>query len=152
MSRLTHLILSDELLEWKNREEKLQKEYKEAGISMGEAAWLNCDWHDNFAFDDAQRTFQVLGEKLNEVQNILSNASIISKTNELIVAVWHKIKILINNQDIQEIQIWWYQTPVKWRISYNAPIVAPLIGKEIWDIVEVNINGVNKEIEILDIQ
>ena len=109
-------------------------------------------WHDNAPLDVARLSWEISSKRLREVNDILSNASIVSKTNELTVSIGKRIKILIDNQNIQEIQIWWYQTPIKWRVSYNAPIIVPLIGKEIWDIVEVNINGVNKEIEILDIQ
>lgn len=147
-------ILEDEKSHWENQFQQLQEEFKDAWKAIGEAAGINCDWHDNFAFDDAQRSFEVIWEKIKKVTEILGKAIVINERleQEQVVAIGKKITILINGTEEQEFVIGGYQTPIKGYVSYNAPLVKPLIGKIIWDTEEVYINGQMKEIEILNIQ
>lgn len=114
--------------------------------------WPNCDWHDNFAFDDAQRVFGVIGDKVTRVNEILQNANILSPQNNNIVSIGKIITILIDNEEERGICIGWYETPIQGRVSYNAPIIKSLLWKRAWDFVEVVINWSQKEIEILDIK
>lgn len=147
-------ILEDEYPFWEEKVNKLKSEYQEAWKAIWEAAWPNCDWHDNFAFDDAQRTFSIIGDKITRVNEILQNANIIKNTNQNSekISIWKKVSVIINDIEEKEFDIGGYETPINGRVSYNAPIIKPLLGKEIGDFVEIIINWSKKEIEILDIK
>lgn len=146
------LLLQDEYDIWLQKAKDLKQEYTEAWKAIGEAAGPSCDWHDNFAFDDAQRVFGVIWEKIQEVNKILSSGKIISTSEKQIVAIGKRISILIDDTEQKDLFIGGYQTPIQGRVSYNAPIVAPLMGKEIGDFVEIELHGKKKEIEILNIR
>lgn len=149
---MNYYILPDEESLWKNKIADLKNSYNEAWKRIGEAAGSNCDWHDNFEFDDAQRAFHTIGEKLKIVQDIVSWAQLVGHINmEPIVAIGKKVTISLNWWPEQSHIIWGYDTPVNWRISYSAPLIRILLWKTIGDVADIILHWKKQEVEILDV-
>lgn len=147
------LLLPDELKAFTEKAVLLWEQYKDAWKRAGEACSQSSEtWHDNFEFEDANRTMQTISKLLSEVQRILTNAQVIpSIANNAIVNVGKRVRICIDGED-QEYVIWGYHTPIEGRVGYTAPLIQPLLWKTEWDVVEVSLHGKKREIEILEVK
>ena len=109
-------------------------------------------WHDNAPLDAARLAWEIASKQLREVQEILANTVIISEIVQRdIVAIWKRVKLLVGDEE-KDIVIWWYQTPIAWRVSYAAPLIQPLLWRAVWDYEEVHLWGKIIDIEILHIE
>ena len=148
-----HLLLPDEITSFQESYRGLEEQVKQAWKDIGEAAGPNCDWHDNFAFDDAQRVFGVLGDKFKQVEAILNNASVVTTIEpKSVVAVGKRITISVDGAEPKTYSIGGYQTPIKWRVSYDAPLIKPLLWHDVWEFVQYNLNGKEIEVEIINVE
>ena len=147
------LLLPDEIKILKERAISLWEEYKKAWLRSGEACNQSSEtWHDNFEFDDANRAMQLASKKLWEIQKILNNAQVVSQiTNNKLVNIWKKVKICIDGWNNREYIIWWYHTPIEWRVGYSAPLIQPLLWKTEGDVVEIILHWKKQEVEILEV-
>lgn len=147
------LLLPDEIKLLTKKASSLWDEYKEAWKRAGEACTQSSEtWHDNFEFDDANRSMQLASKKLWEVQKILNNAQVISQiVNNKIVNIWKKIKISIDGWEEKEYTIWGYHTTIEWRVWYSAPLIQPLLGKTEGDVIEILLHWKKQEVEILEV-
>ncbi len=149
---MNYYILSDEESFWKNKLNELISDYGKAWKRIGEAAGGNCDWHDNFEFDDAQRVFSIIGEKLRLVQSIISWSQIIKEINDgIVVTIGKRVTLSVHWWKEQSYTIWWYNTPVESRISYSAPVIHAILWKTEGDVIEIIIHWKKQEIEILEV-
>lgn len=146
-------MFQDEFNLLEEKKVKLLKRLKEAGEDAWDALQQSSEtWHDNAPLDVARLNWELASKQLREVQNIMKNTNIVSSNvSDEIVAIWKKITVLIDNNEEKTILIWWYQTSVHWRVSYNAPIVRPLIWKRIWDIEDIMLWWKLVEVEIINI-
>lgn len=49
------------------------------------------------------------------------------------------------------LEIWWFNTPIEWRIPYNSQIAKEMLWKEEWDSIEINLWAWEIEVEIIEI-
>lgn len=149
-------ILEDEHSFFVQKYEKLINSYKEQSLLKAEACNQSSETrHDNFAFEDAQRTQNMISTQISLLKDILQHSEIISldkvlssKSNN--ISIWKKVKLSID-WNYHEYNIGWYETPIFWRISYASPLIKELLWKEIWETIEVFINWKVKEIDIISI-
>src|SRR5437660_284100 len=82
-----------------------QQRVKVIGKEMGEAAGISCDWHDNFAYEDAKRRLEMAPTQLRRLREEVSNAYLIQvpKQNEKI-AIGVTAEIIIDG-DVKEFTI-----------------------------------------------
>src|SRR2546427_12825209 len=82
-------------------------------------------WHDNFAFEEAQRQEQMLAYEIRRAREVLANARIVDVPNDPKIATMGcTLKVSINGHDIRMITIVGYgeADPDKGRIAYNSPL------------------------------
>ncbi len=157
MTNITKYILADEEPLWKEKIHELEESVKKAWKDTGEAAGQWSDWHDNFEYDEARKRLEDESTKLRITSDAFNNCKVISVTEREVVAVWKKVSLIIFEQDWweKEVQhsIWGHQTPIKWRVSYDAPLIIKLMWKPIWEYVEeVIIAWKSVDIEIIWIE
>lgn len=147
-------LFQDEYEAFKQKELFLSDQYKEAGKDVGEALQQSSEtWHDNAPLDVAKLSWELASRKLKEVQDILSGVQIVKiVSDESIVSMWKRITLSIDGWAELTYVIWWHQTPIEWRVSYNAPLIRPLLWKEEWEVVHFNLNGKNIEVEIIAVE
>ena len=57
--------------EAKLRVKKYEEKVAKAGNDLGDTAGVNCDWHDNFAYDEAVRAFELYQILLEDAKKVL---------------------------------------------------------------------------------
>jgi len=144
--------------------ERLELEHKnikakilEVGESIGEAAGLNSDWHDNPAFDYAQAEFKTLGVQEAQLEEKLRHVEIIEprqKTDSVNVGNTVIVRFLglDENESFtilgEDDGITGREYTPRW-INNKTPLAQALIGSKNGDVVRVNEISEVKVIEIL---
>lgn len=108
-------------------------EIADSGKNVGEAAGENCDWHDNFAFDDAMRKLEMVSIRAVDLQRSLDGAEVIDVIEQSVrVAIGNTVEIEFDDGGKREITIgaWGESDPLKGLISYSAPLARAVIGKK----------------------
>lgn len=103
-----------------------------AGKAVGEAAGPNCDWHDNFEYDDAKRRLEMASTRAAELQIALGKAEIIDIIEQSVrVAVGNTIEIEYEDGEEREFTIGAYgeSNPGQGLVSYVAPLAKAVLGK-----------------------
>ncbi len=151
------IVIEDEHPAHLAKLEEFKKEWRELWKEKFKACEQTSEtWHDNPAFDAVEMKQNMLSNRMWELSKILNNVQILtfevirSNSNEF-VSIWKKITVLIDDEE-KVFEIGWFHTPNGNRVSYNAPIIQPLIWKEEWDDVKVEIWWKVKEISILSIE
>ncbi len=148
-------MLKDEY-DYKNkRKNSLEKEFIEAVKSFDKSDINNSeetnDWWVTILNIDINNYEYQRKNLLEELNNVCIVSPTIQKE---IIWIGSKVSILVSDnfwEQEESFVIWGYNTPIKGRYSYNAPIINPIIWLRVWDEVEVFINDTRKVIEILDI-
>ena len=136
-----------------NREiQKLLKKQSKVGKEKGQSAGeVLTNWHDNFAYEQLGRDFQIVNKQINELQDILSGAETISvvEQNE-IVAIGNTVDYKINGKE-KSITIGSYgESEVEMGlISYSSPLGSLLIDLKKGDVKTGKINSGIVEIEVI---
>lgn len=154
MSEILH-ILEDELPlhidRLKNIEDEIKQQWKEKELAFSQ--WET--FHDNPAWEQVEMEQKMSSGKLAEIKSIINKARVITfdilkKSPEDIVSIGKKVTLLINDEE-KEYIIWGYHTPIKWRISYEAPLAKSILWKEEWEEVEFKINWNSIIVEIISV-
>lgn len=112
------------------------------------------DFSENAGYQLAKGRLRGINQRVLEIEDLLKKAQIISPGNQKeIIEIGHKVKVLINSQDEKIYQILGSEetNPGLGVISYTSPLGAALIGKKKDELVEVIINGKNKQYLIKEI-
>jgi transcription elongation GreA/GreB family factor len=123
----------------------------------GEAAEVGGNqWHDNFAFEQLSRDGDMLTTQIRIISEKIRNMMVVDDaprdTSRL--RIGHQVRLTVGQEE-KICVVGGYEdsepesTPPI--VSYLAPMVAKLIGKEEGDSVEVTIGGQLKEITIVEI-
>lgn len=151
-----YIILEDEYEIYLSKKKELIKRESELWNEKNMAVEQTSEtYHDNPAFDEVEMQQRMLSKQWQDLNKILNNAKVLtldvinSLPNDK-VRVWKKVLLDVDWEE-NEFTIWWYQTPINWRISYNVPLIRPLLGREEWDDFEIVIAWKKKVIEILEI-
>lgn len=124
------------------------------GKEVGEEAGINCDWHDNFGFEEARRNLEKASRRAMDLQNALSSSEIIQIIEQSVrVAIGSTIVVGDDNGDGKEYTIgaWGESDPKNGLVSYTAPVARALIGKKVGDTGKYKAEGTEKELEVVDI-
>jgi len=134
---------------------KLQEEkVKKIGCEVGEEAGANCDWHDNFGYEDSKRKLELESEILRNLNKDIEDAEIIEiKEQNNIVAIGTTVNILINDAEKEYMIGGWGESDTHLKlISYNSPIGSALMNMKIGESKEVKIGPKNIDLKIVDIK
>jgi transcription elongation GreA/GreB family factor len=141
-------------LELRYKRIKAQEEkVKSIGKEAGEAAGISCDWHDNFAYEDAKRRLEMESMALQKMREEVSGAQIISvKQQSDQVAIGVTVKLTVNGEKKEyTIGAFGESDPAKGLISYDTPLARSLLKLEVGDTKAVKIGGKLVEVEVEEI-
>jgi transcription elongation factor GreA len=133
----------------KAQEEKIKAIGKEAG----EAAGIACDWHDNFAYEDAKRRLEMESMALQNMREQISGAKIVNlKEQSDQVAIGVTVELTVNGEAKEyTIGAFGESEPNKGLISYNTPLARGLLKLGVGDTKRIDIGGKPANIEIEEI-
>jgi transcription elongation GreA/GreB family factor len=147
-------IYTKEGLEAKKRDIKLQEDKVEKlGKEVGEEAGTNCDWHDNFGYEEAKRKLDIENESLQNLKNEVENAKIIDiKEQNILVEIGVTVNVLVDDVK-KEFTIGAYNesNPKLGLVSYLSPLSQALINMKVGEEKNVNLAGKMVNVKILKI-
>ena len=110
-------------------------------------------WHDNFGFENAQQQARLLGQRLQDLEHIRKNATIIPlPKNVITVAIGHTVTVRdLETNSIQTFQIGSHITFTKNTISYASPLGALFLGKGIGQQIKGMIGSKEREFKVIEI-
>jgi len=134
------------------RANALANSVADAGLAIGETGGTN-DFHDNAAFDEANRLFDLLSLQSSQVHAMLKQAEVVTPPSSPPKAVTYGASVGIKfvDHDLEETRI--FGSPIdakliKDAISDESPIGAAIAGKSVGDIVEVETPAGTLKVEI----
>lgn len=151
---MTKYFSQEGLNHFKGKLEDLQKKAKGTGKEVGAEAGDNCDWHDNFGFEDARRRFELDSKRVKELSDSLRDAKVVEAVEQSVrVAIGNTVQFLEDEEAKKEITIgaWGESNPSSGLVSYESPLGRALLGAEVGDVKTANIGGKMKSLEITDI-
>jgi transcription elongation factor GreA len=126
---------------------------KALGKLAGEEAGMNCDWHDNFGYEDAKRRLELESTILGQLREELADAEIIEiqeQAERVRIGVTARAS-LNGEQKEATIGAFGESDPEKGLIAYHSPLGRSLLGMEVGDSRLAMIGGKNIVIELLAI-
>jgi transcription elongation factor GreA len=142
-------------LELKQRQIKAQEvKVRAIGREAGDEAGLNCDWHDNFGYEDAKRRLEMESALLRKLREDTDGAQVITVEEQSErVGIGTTAKILFNGED-REITLGGFgeSDAAIGLLSYTSPLGRVLLNMREGDSKTANIVGKPTEIEVVDIR
>jgi len=117
----------------------LEQQLTDAGKRAGEAAGVNCDWHDNPAYDDAVNQMRMLSFQIEQVKQAISQAEVVEEpSDQNIVQIGSTVIVCMDSEEV-EYQIGGLNegNPSAGIVSYESPLGRALIGHKTGDVVQV---------------
>lgn len=155
---MSRLYLTPKGLDRLQEEQRvLVEDLREQGKRKAEANDGGECWHDSFENEDAERQQHRISYRLRELQQMLANAQVISDppSNCARLALGHVAYIMLDDEP-RSYHIGGYgdsdSTTNPPTISYQAPIIAKLMGKEPGFRTVVEINGSKRVVVLEDIE
>lgn len=119
---------------FREKEDDLAAKVRSSGAEVGEAAGMNCDWHDNAGFDEAKRTLEFNSQRLGEIRAALGQAIIVTISEQTdAVRIGSTVQVTMTdaagNEENKEFTIGAYaETDVKLGlIAYDSPMAGILL-------------------------
>jgi transcription elongation factor GreA len=141
-------------LEMKQRQVKAQEaKVREIGKEAGDEAGLNCDWHDNFGYEDAKRRLEMEATMLGQLREDLNGAQIltIDEQNDKVAIGVTVMALMSSDEKTITIGAYGESDPANGLIAYTSPLGRALLGMRTGDTKRVQIGGKPVEIEVLEI-
>jgi transcription elongation factor GreA len=113
------------------------------------------DLAENSDYQSAKEELEFLDGRIDELENVLQNASIVasSKNSKSGVGVGAKVTVKVNGKEtIFNIVGEWEADPINKKISHDSPLGIALIGKNIGEKAEVEAPAGKVVYEILAIE
>jgi transcription elongation factor GreA len=150
MTEATRIRLTEELA-------KAEVAVTKAGISMGEAAGTNCDWHDNSLYDNAVMDYKIKGERETRLRRSLENVAIINpreKTDDVGIGNTVVVRLTDSDQDETFTILGEYDSDMKLgKLSYKTPIGQAIMGKKLGQTAEFSLGDNEKQgVTIMEIR
>ena len=141
-------------LEFKLKQIKAQeKKVQETGSEAGKEAGANCDWHDNFGYEDAKRRLEMESTTLKKLKDEVSGAVLINiheQNDHVMIGV--TVKVLMNGEEKEfTIGAFGETDPPNGLIAYNSPLARALMQMEEGDTKKNQIGGKVMDIELVKI-
>lgn len=139
----------------KRKERELSDLVMVSGFEVGEAAGMNCDWHDNAGFDEARRALEFNSRRLQDVRAALREVVLITLNEQAnSVRIGSTVKVTTidvdGNEERREFTIGAYaETDAKLGlIAYDSPMASALMGQQVGG---ETLEGVRVGNKVLDI-
>lgn len=128
---------------------------KETGVELRNAVTQSSEtWHDNFPFENAQHQARLLQQRLDDLEHIRRNATIINTpTDTASIAIGHTVTARdIDTDAMQNFTIGSHITFTENTISYASPLGALFLGKRIGERTKGMVGPKEREFEIIEIR
>lgn len=126
---------------------------KQVGAEVGAEAGANCDWHDNFGFEDARRRLEMESTRLRELQQRWQCLQLTEalEQNE-VVALGTTVRLSMSGRELEYTVAGVGEGDAKRGIlSADAPLVQAIMGLSEGDEAEFGGGSNAQRIEILQI-
>lgn len=138
-------------LELKLRQIKIQEEVVRAtGREVGQEAGINCDWHDNFGYEDAKRRLELESSILATLRDEVAGAQVIAVEEQSEkVKIGVTVKVLLNGEERWfTIGAYGESDPANGLISYTSPLSRILLEMEPGDSQRAMVGGRTTEVQL----
>ena len=141
----------------KARLRKFKEAAREAGNRAGAEAGMNCDWHDNPAYDEAKADLEKYSRRAKDLESEMSGANVVEVLEQDVrVRVGNTVGYLdIETDDEKQVTIgaWGESDANMGLVSYTSPLAKALIGAEEGDerVMRVEGKGKSTKLEVLEI-
>lgn len=149
MTRVTEQRLQSDLLE-------AEKKLKETSRAIGEGAGISSDWHDNFAFEQANRDFEFYSSVKALIKRQLEDREIITPREETIdVGIGNQVVVMLEGESNPEtftiLGVSDATMGSDW-ISYESPLGSSLLSKKVGDVVDFLVEKATRHAKIIGIR
>jgi transcription elongation GreA/GreB family factor len=126
---------------------------KALGKLAGEEAGMNCDWHDNFGYEDAKRRLELESTILRCQKEELTDIEIVEVVEQAErVRIGVTAKARLNGEEKEAtIGAFGESDPESGLIAYHSPLGRSLLGMEAGGSKQATIGGKQVLIELLEI-
>lgn len=111
-------------------------------------------WHDNAAFEEAERQYNLWAENLNQLLQIFNNARVVEISGGMTVSIGKDVTVVDENGDQKTYLIGSYivmaENPDT--ISYASPVASLIMDAKVGDERSGNIGGIEKSFKIQSIK
>lgn len=148
------LVTKQGLETLKNELKVLEEDKRPQLVDRLANARLQGDLAENSDYQNAKDELEFLDGRIDELQSVIKNASLISEHDILKgqVGVGTKVKVHVNGKEnIFEIVGEWEADPVSKKISHTSPLGQALMGKSVGERVEVEAPAGKLHYEIISI-
>ena len=136
------------------KEKKLKEKVRSAGSEVGEAAGINCDWHDNAGYDEAKKNLEISSRRLQEIREAISTAVVLTLSEQSsLVRIGNTVRVTLvspdGDEEEKEFTIGAYgETDIKSRlIAYDSPMAIALMAQAKGTVLEKVVIG-NRVVDI----
>src|SRR5947209_6402122 len=82
--------------------ETQQQRVRRVGAEVGSEAGANCDWHDNFGFEDARRRLEIESTRLRELRDRLQSCQLTEPVEQCeTVALGTTVRLSFGEQEVE---------------------------------------------------
>ena len=129
---------------------------RNVGKQAGEEAGDNCDWHDNFGYEEAKRNLELESKRLQDLISAVQSLVMVEirEQNERI-QIGSTVVVYFSEEDKEReytIGAFGESAPQVSLISYTSPLARVLIGMRVGDSRNIKLGKKNVEIEIVAIK
>lgn len=138
-------------LELKRLDIKLQEEkVRSIGCEVGEEAGTNCDWHDNFGYEEAKRKLETESGLLKRLKNETEGGIVIEITeqNEKVAIGVTAIALVDELEKEFTIGAYGESDPNLALISYISPLGQALLNMKVGESKDIILSGRGVKIKI----
>ena len=143
------------LKRFQQRIDALMQRYRAVVETNEEAAGAgdNSVWHDNFAYEENQRSMHALANAIQSAKKDLEKLRVVSPATTTYVTIGATVRILFNGSEEMTYTIGGYEDsdPAQNRISYMTPLGRLFLNKRVGEECELSIADKTHKYEIIDI-
>lgn len=133
--------------------QRQERRLRETGSEVGEEAGINCDWHDNFGYEDAKRRLELEASTLQRMKEEVSGAQILSipeQSDKVAIGVTVRVSVDGNAKEYT-IGAFGESDPDNGLIMYLSPLARCMMGLRQGDSRVFSVGGKKMEIEVEEI-
>lgn len=135
----------------------LEEKVREAGKEAGEQAGDNCDWHDNFGYEEAKRSLELESQRLRSLRAEVHDRIMVEIQDQTeTVQIGTTVVVAVAEEDGMQkeytIGAFGESLPAEGFISYTSPLARGLIGMKSGDSKALQIAGKVLEIEVIEVK
>jgi transcription elongation GreA/GreB family factor len=130
-----------------------EQKVRRVGAEMGAEAGANCDWHDNFGYEDARRRLELESTRLRHLQNRIQHTKLatVIEQNET-VALGTTVQLVLDGRELEYTVAGVGEGEAgRGFLSADAPLVQAILGLRVGDETDLRRGPTRQHIEVVRI-